>query len=254
MTRAALILIGVVTALPLAAQEPTPRFDVASVKPNPSGDRKSSSGEAPGGSYNATNVPLPVVIRFAYDLQSYQLRGGPAWMETARFDISARAGRDASNSELQLMMRTLLADRFKLSVRKEQRQGPIFAMVLARSDGSYGSGLQRRPDACDTPRPRLAPPPVGSTVMEVPCASFDVIAQAVAGQMGVPVVDKTGLKGKWSLSVHYGPVAVGLGPPTNPNLPSFVTALEEQLGLRLESTRGPVEVFVIDSVERPTPD
>lgn len=90
--------------------------------------------------------------------------------------------------------------------------------------------------------------------MDVPCASFDVIAQAVAGQMGAPVVDKTGLEGKWSFTVYYSPVDVGLGPPTNPNLPSFVTALEEQLGLRLESTRGPVEVLLIESAERPTPD
>jgi uncharacterized protein (TIGR03435 family) len=228
---------------------------VVSIKPNPSGDRKYSSGEAPGGGYNATNVPLPVLIRFAYDIQPYELRGGPAWMETDRFDVSARAGRDVCNFELRLMLRTLLADRFKLSVHKEQREGSIFAMVLARSDGRFGSGLQRRPDACDTPRPRLAaPPPVGSTLMEIPCASFDVIAQALAGQMGAPVVDRTGLKGKWSLTVYYSPVAVGIGPTTNPNLPSFVTALEEQLGLRVESTRGPVEVLVIDSVERPTPN
>ena len=90
--------------------------------------------------------------------------------------------------------------------------------------------------------------------MEVPCATFDVIAQAVTSQMGAPVVDNTGLKGKWGLTVYYSPVTVGVGPPTNQNLPSFVTALEEQLGLRVESTRGPVEVLVIESVERPTPD
>ena len=90
--------------------------------------------------------------------------------------------------------------------------------------------------------------------MEGPCASFDVIAQAVAGRMGAPVVDKTGFEGQWSFTVYYSPDDAGLQPPTNPNLPSFVTALEEQLGLRLESTRGRVEVLVVDSADRPTPD
>src|SRR5688572_12889638 len=102
------------TVASVAAQEPSrPVFEVASVKPNTSGNMGWRSGPGPGGSYNATNVTLPVLIRYAYDIQDYQFAGGPAWMQTERFDIAARAGREASTAELRLMMRALLADRFK---------------------------------------------------------------------------------------------------------------------------------------------
>ena len=229
------------------------------MKPNTSVSTSWRSAPGPGGSYNASNVTLPVVIRFAYDIQDYQLAGRPGWMQSERFDIAARAGRDVPNAELRLMVQSLLADRFKLTVRREQREMAQYALVHARSDGRYGPDLLRVPvEDCSSPEARATasarPAPAamsGGSAISGSCGPISAIARILGGRVGAPVADKTGLSGNWSFLIRFR--SDDLAAP-DANLPSLFDALQEQLGLKLERTRGPVEVLVIDSVQLPTPD
>jgi uncharacterized protein (TIGR03435 family) len=173
------------------------------------------------------------------------------------------------------MMQSLLADRLKLVIRKEQREMPQYALVLAGSDGRYGPNLQRVADDCDTPAARAAakkrPPLVprsGGIVSGGSCGPITNVARDVADYIEAPVLDKTGLVGKWDYAIYFRSDGVrtpidrlGVLRPeaadrtrSDSDLPSLFDALQEQLGLKLERFRGPVDVVVIDSVERPTPD
>jgi len=267
MIRTALIAafvggVGVISAQGRAPAQAVPAFEVASVKLSKSGDFGYQSNPRPGG-YNATNVSLLLLIRFAYNLKDYEVVGGPDWVQTDRFDIAARAGRDVSNAELRVMMRSLLADRFKLVVRSEQRQIAQFAMVLARSDGRLGLNLERRADDCDSagaPSAARERPPFADAGFTMRCGSMSGLSSVVAENIQAPVVDKTGLDGKWDVAVFFrSDRALVSGtterPASAPSAPSLFDALSEQLGLKLERMQGAVAVVrVIDSVQRPTPD
>jgi len=265
----------------------TPAFEVASVKPNKSGDGRVMIGMQPGGRFTATNVPLRMLIRNAYQLQDAQLVGGPDWIASDRFDIMAKAEGDppptppGTAGPIQLMLRTLLADRFKLVVHNETRELPIYALVLARSDGRLGPQL--RPAAVDcaamaAARGRGGPPPALPQPGERPTCGMRIGPGQMAGG-GFPlsqfattlsqfvqrgVVDRTGLTGNFDLDLTWTPDFQGRGgppppgapdlPPIDPNGPSIFTAVQEQLGLKLDSQKGPVDVLVIDRVEQPTPD
>ena len=252
-------------------------------------------GIQPGGRFNAVNVALWDLIRQAYNLQRSQLVGGPDWLETARYDIVAKAeseiprgGPGAPIGPLNFMMQDLLEDRFKLKAHRETREMPIYALVLARSDQKLGQGLRPSTADCEAFRGRgrggaagpgagpAGPPRAMFTPGERPtCGMMVGPGQVAAG--GIPisqltvmlsqytqriVVDRTGLKGNFDIDLTFtpdrmpqGPLPPGVQlPPIDPNGPSIFTAIQEQLGLKLDSERGPVEVLVIDHVERPTPD
>jgi bla regulator protein blaR1 len=259
----------IVSAIVLDAQSPKPRFEVASVRQHLNGGLGYSNHPRPGGAYDAGNVPLRVLIEFGYEIPTYQLVGGPGWLDTHRFDIAARAGRDVPLTEVRLMMQSLLEERFKLVVRREQREMPHFALVKARSDGRLGPGLKRLGEICGAAKasqpeadaPADKPWVARSGTLERPCgAPISGIASLASKVMEMPVVDRTGLEGGWdfalgfgsTLGQSFGSLTAGQNAASDPNSVSFTTALEEQLGLRLESTRGPVEVLVIDSVQLPT--
>jgi uncharacterized protein (TIGR03435 family) len=266
-----------------AAQEttPTPVFEVASVKANKSGDTNGMLRRQPGGRVNATNMPLRQLIQFAYSLAPYQLVGGPGWMAGERYDIVAKmegnpapVAPGAGPDPAQLALRALLEDRFKLKVRRETREMDIYALVMAKPGGSPGPNLKPATQDCAAAAAaaqRGAPPPLpGSNVPYcgiqgspgrikfggLPVASF---GQAFSGQAGRMVVDRTGLTGSWEFELNFAVEARGGpggpdAPAPDPNAPSFFTAIQEQLGLKLESTKGPVEVLVIDSIEHPVED
>lgn len=279
----------------LSAQEPTsgakPKFEVASVRPNTSGDGKVMLGIQPGGRFNALNVPLWDLIRQAYNLQRSQIVGGPDWLETARYDIVAKAegeiprsGPGAPSGPLNFMMQDLLEERFKLKAHRDTREMPIYALTLARSDQKLGQGLRSSSTDCDgfrargrgAPGGRGAPPRAMFTPGERPtCGMMVGLGQVTAGAVSMSqlalmlsqftqriVVDRTGLKGNFDVDLTFTPERIPSGPPPpgvqlppiDPNGPSIFTAVQEQLGLKLASERGPVEVLVIDHVERPTAD
>ena len=226
----------------------------------------------------------PLIIR-AYQLQSFQLAGGPNWLDSEHFDLTAKAEGEVTAEQINVMLQSLLADRFKLVVHHETRQLPAFHLTKARSDGKLGPAL--KPAAVDcgpTGRGRTDPAPTGPRVLPVMPASvakgvvtgcrqlrtpgwlmvagqpMTVVAAMLTLQLGQSVIDRTGLTGNFDFSVSYmpedrsrpaGPLPEGF-PPINPDAPSLFTALREQLGLKLDPQRAPVDVLVIDQVEHPT--
>jgi uncharacterized protein (TIGR03435 family) len=269
----------------LGAQTPANQtFEVASVKPNKTGDGRIMFGLQPGGRFNATNVTLRMLLRQAFNVQEFQITGGPDWMASDRFDVVAKAPEGEFTADLMRpMLRSLLAERFKLVVHNETREMAIYALVKARDDGKLGPNLS--PAAIDCAAVmrgrRGGPPPtppqpgqklecgfmIGPGRMNAGGMPLSNLAQTLSPQVGRIVLDKTELTGNYDLELTYsleglGSVFPGGGPPLingapapiDPNQPNLFTALQEQLGLKLDSQRGPVDVVVIDSVQQPEAD
>ena len=286
-----LIAASLCTAAVFAQTPPStggdPKFEVASVKPNTSGDGRVMIGVQPGGRYTATNVPLRFLIRNAYGIQDFQLVGAPDWIDSERFDIIAKAESDIGPpvpggppSPIQLMLRSLLGDRFKLSLHSEIWELPIYALVLARPDGKLGPQLQPTKTDCSAlagargrgrgglpaePPMAAGRPVCGMRMMPGQLAGggfpISLLAQQLSQSAQRVVVDRTGLTGNYDFDLKWTPDQLPQGAPPgapvpaiDPNGPSLFTAVQEQLGLKLESTKGPVDVFVVDRVERPTAD
>ncbi|HMD34122.1 MAG TPA: M56 family metallopeptidase [Vicinamibacterales bacterium] len=257
-----------------------PQFEVASIKPNKSGEPKVQIQTLPGGRFIATNVTVRFLLQYAYGLQPSQMIGGPAWLSDDRFDIAATGGSADGNAfeaeklgapgRTQLMLRSLLAERFKLEVHAESREMPVFALVLANKDRSLGPQLKRSTLDCsgpEPPKPAANAPPCGIRIgggpgtMVVGGARMSQLASSLTAWAGRLVVDRTGLEGAFDLKLSWTPdqipqgldkkVAAGGLAPADPNGPSLVTAVQEQLGLKLESQKSPVEILVIDRAEHP---
>jgi uncharacterized protein (TIGR03435 family) len=273
-----------VSAQVQAASASSPKFEVASVKTNKSGDGRIMIANQPGGRFTATNVPLRLLIRNAYQLQDFQIVGAPDWITSEHFDIAAKAEGDIPPSPpggppgpMQLMMQALLAERFKLVVHRDTRELQTYALVLARSDRKLGAQLRASAvDCAAMMRGRNgAPPPGPPPVNERPQCGMRIGPGQMSGG-GLPmsqfatvlaplvqrfVVDRTGLTGNYDIDLTFTPDQMPQGtpppgapplPPIDPNGPSIFTAIQEQLGLKLDAQRGPVSVLVIDGVERPT--
>ena len=287
-----MLAAGVATLPRIHAQStPTPAaspssplvFEVASVKPNKSGDQRVMMQFPPSGRISATNVPLRLLIRQAFDVQDFQIVGGPNWIASDRFDIVAKApeGMTTGIEQIRPMLRALLTDRFKLAAHTETREMPIYSLVLARADGKFGPKFSAAKVDCEarfSAARRGGPPPqfpapgqpmecgfmMGPGNMNVGGMPMLELARSLSPMVGRIVVDKTGLQGRYDFQLTFAPEGRGFGPgpgpggpePTaiDPNTPSLFTALQEQLGLKLESERGPVDVIVIDRVEQPTED
>jgi uncharacterized protein (TIGR03435 family) len=269
----------------LGAQAPSnATFEVASVKPNKGGDGRIMLGIQPGGRLNATNVPLRMLIRQAFNVQEFQIVGGPDWLGSDRFDVVAKAPEGEFNADLMRpMLQSLLVERFKLGFHRESRDMPIYALVKARADGKPGPNIM--PAAVDCAAvmrgrrgggPPPAPPQPGQKMecgfmmgpgrMNVGGMGMTNLAQALSPLVGRIVLDRTELTGNYDFELTYSPEGIGSafpgGPPllnggpapVDPNAPTLFTALQEQLGLKLDSQRGPVDVVVIDRVEQPVAD
>jgi uncharacterized protein (TIGR03435 family) len=233
-----------------------PKFEVASVKlasePHPMAVRP-----MPGGRLVAS-APLKLLIMNAYNLQRSEIIGGPEWVNDDRYDIEAKAADNASRSRLMLMLQSLLEDRFQMRIHHETRDTPLYALVVDKKGSKLvPTKITDCPDA-STATPPTAPPcgqvrisPSASDVrMEgdrVPVSDF---AQRLAVLMNEPLLDRTNLTGEFDIRLRF--VNEVPGTPSDTLGPTIFTALQDQLGLKLESTRGPVEFLVIDHVERPS--
>ena len=262
MSRQAVVLAVVVGGLALSAHAPEqerPAFDVASVKPRtlPGTILSAPQGARPGGAFGMVNSTVARLVMYAYDLPDYQLIGGPGWMRTDRFDIAARAGQDASVPDIRRMLQSLLEDRFKLRTHTEQREMALYKLVMARGDGRLGPNIKESDDECTRLVQRPPDVPAGAVTV-TGCSTVAHLAESSSRTMAAPVTDATGLVGLFEYAFYYSSGGDGLTATTSiaPDIaaPSYPTALQEQLGLKLEANRGAVEVLVIDSVERPTPD
>jgi uncharacterized protein (TIGR03435 family) len=258
---------------------PTPKFDVASIKPAAPGGRGMFIRPSAGGRVTVTNMPLKVLIQLAYSIQPFQISGGPPWMESIHYDIEAKPDIPTKQTDWPVMLRALLADRFQLVLHKETKELPIYALVLARKDGKLGPGMTAAQEgACTAFDPSKPPPPPGRgssptlfcgtqfmsprsiTASAVPVEN---LIPMLSRTLGRTVINKTGLDGKYDIKMEYTPdenqlaqmAPPGTPPPSAPadsSGPSLFTALQEQLGLKLESQKGPVEIFVIDKAEKPS--
>ncbi len=272
---------------PVQIQDPAtlPSFDVVSVKENKSGDTMAGGRRQPG-RIVITNIPLRASLIDFFGLQPQQLIGGPDWIDSTRYDITAQFSGEMPLTEpgtvgpLQLMMQRVFAERFKLAVHTETREIPVYELRLARTDRTLGSTLKPAVTDCDAVMNAMlksvregGPPPTGGPQLpdgRPACGmrfgsgnrlvaggtSMAALARSMSNQAGRIIVDKTGLIGGFDFELEFAadPLAAGGQPPavSDTTLPSMFTALEEQLGLKLVPARTPVEVLVIDRIERPT--
>ena len=286
------VVIIVVMGLRLEAQitppaSDAPTFEAASVRP--AADTGRRGGRGTPGRFQGINLPARQLIRQAYDIHDAQIVGGPDWLASDGFDINATTG-DKPPDQMRFMMQSLLRDRFKLTFHTEKRELPIYALVVARSDGKIGSGLKRIPDGeCPPPGarrgappaggpPAASPPPIDPNSPQPPCGGMifgpgrlvahgvpiDQLARSIGALPAITsfnriVVNDTKLEGQYDFDFKFanefagrGGPPVGATPAPAPgDAPTMVTALQEQLGLKLDARRATVDVLVVDSVEKP---
>ncbi|HYR86145.1 MAG TPA: TIGR03435 family protein [Terriglobia bacterium] len=274
------IIAGVVlAAIPFFAQSPdalSRKFDVVSVKPNKSGDGNVTFRLQPGGRFVATNATVRMLLRLAYlPMQDFQFVGGPNWLSTDHFDIQAQAEGALSQDENRVAVRAMLEDRFQLKTHREAREGPAYTLLVGKDGPKVKSVDAPLPPQRVAPPPPPGPGPIPASFTPPPGAVFrgngNLIASAVpmsqiidalAAILGRPVVDKTGLTGFFDVRLQFSPESASLaetGAPSleqpvgnNPLIPSLFTAIQEQLGLRLEASKTLAEVLIIDSVQKPS--
>jgi uncharacterized protein (TIGR03435 family) len=224
----------------------------------------------PGGRLTASNAPLKKLVEIAYQVEDFQVTGGPPWSSSERFDITAKAANsDATFADMQVMLRTLLADRFKLRVRTEQRDMATFALVVASADGAIGRNLKPSSQDCAAPGVRCGVAPFGSPGafgLRGTGQPLSVLVRLLSQAVGRSVVDRTGLTGLYDFEFAFDMAALAgraaqAGVPLPPETASppsdavsLMTALEEQLGLKLQSQRTLVNVVVIEDAELPAID
>jgi uncharacterized protein (TIGR03435 family) len=242
----------VVLALALAvagvsSQSSSPAFEVASIRPNASGSLNANAARVAGDRYRAENVSLISLLRVAYAVQEFQIARHPAWANVDRFDIDAKMAAGANSRDWPLMLQRLLADRFKLAVHRESREGPLYTLVV----GSNGPRLTAaEPSTRTSPGGNFSASPTQIIGSGVTMAEF---AMRLSRSIGLTVVDRTGLAGAFDLKLTWpmDDQFVGRGASAGPTI---FTAIQEQLGLRLQSGRGPVDMLVVDRAEKAVPD
>jgi uncharacterized protein (TIGR03435 family) len=236
-------------------------FEVASVRPNTSAARAWSLNPLPGGRFSAQNVPLRQILLFAYGMRDFQLVNDPAWTRSSRFDIDARVGVEVPLLRMRDLVKALLQERFSLVAHMETREMPIYALVVLRPDGALGPDLKRStcPPSGASSAAKTAGNACGGVITDngtthgggVPLA---MLADSLSGALNTVVADKSGLSGYFDFTLRWADpgVASANAPLPVGDAPALTTALQEQLGLRLQPQRGPVDVLVVDRVSLPT--
>jgi uncharacterized protein (TIGR03435 family) len=272
-----------------ASEASLPSFEVASIKPNHSGDTGTHINIADPSRFVAINVTAKFLVTYAYNMRDYQVSGGPAWIASDRFDIVAKVEDSLAREipkllpaqrqdQMRLLVRSLVADRFKLSVSHETKQLPVYALVVAKG----GSKLKEVPPPNVQSNAGSSPPPSapgvaqhspqpggygmdidnGRAILTARAIPISNLVNILSQPLGRPLVDQTGLKGTYDIALKWTPDdgPSGSQPSVLPDSASesdagggaIFTALQEQLGLRLESTKGPVDTIVIDHIEMPS--
>ena len=269
------LTFGLLTAPMVHAQSavrqpsgPAESFEVASIKPSDPGGQNTFVNITPGGSFRASNINLKFLVRFAYQVEDFQILGSPPWMNAERYDIEAKSSdlagvdirkmSDAQREEFQNRIRikaqSLLAERFKLAIHSESREMPVYELIVAKSGPKLTAAA-----ADDGKGPRGMRMRRGQ--FEGMGATLSMLAQALSDATGRKVIDKTGITGNHDFKLEWTPEPGQMAPPPgggneppppDPSGPSIFTAIEEQLGLKLRAAKGPVEVLVIDHAEKPS--
>jgi len=277
------IAIGIIQAAPV-------QFEVASIKTNRSLGF-GNMDLPPNGHVNIVNVTLRDIMRASYALQNYQIVGGPNWLDTDRFDLQARPSADYEQkpparcfppncplTPIQLMMQDLLRDRFQLRTHRETREFSIYELTIAKGGFKLKEVDPGVPVVPSPPPPPGTPPPTNPAALPTlppgaigflgsgltaSSVRISALASTLSGILGRPVIDKTGIMGEYGFKFIFNRVGLSgtlPAPPAAPAggleasdpRPSIFTAVQEQLGLRLDSAKGPIEVLVIDNASKPT--
>lgn len=251
---------------PVLAQSPAtePAFDVVSLKRNTSGARSASFGAVPGVAFSMTNVATIALVTYAYGVADEEVVGAPDWLTTDRYDMTAKAEGKPSDEQVRAMIRTLLRERMKLATHVTPEEKPIYALVVARPSHP---GLTKSTLDCDAiraareaaaksgaPEPYVqgVAPQCGyswSNAIYSGGMTMDTLADILRGLAGRKVLNRTQLEGRYEFTLRAS--FAGGAPPSPDDPPTIFTALQEQLGLRLDSQRAPLDTLVIDHIERP---
>ena len=269
----AIALASLFATVVLTAQAPpqAPVFEAVSIKPNKTSSRPATTVGFAGGRYTLVNGTVAQLIRTAYPAPINDLVGAPAWVMSERYDVTAVAAGNPSRDALAPMVRAMLAERFKLAAHYETQERDTYSLVLARPDGRLGPDIRLTTLDCDAvaaanlagrtpegPPPANGAPPcglmAGGGTVRIGGMPMTTVARTLSGAAGRVIIDKTGLAGNYELTLRYaGQVVNGAERPAE-ELPSIFTAVQEQLGLKLEADRAPLQLVVVDRVERPTED
>lgn len=258
--------LTVLTTAAIFAQSLAPTFDVASIKPSKSGGGPSI--RVLPGRFLATYSSLRDLMAYAYGLRDDQIADGPSWIASDHYDVEATAvGNPPVGQIAGSMLQELLKDRFRLVLRKETRQLPVYELTVVKNglklqptkEGSctvFSPDSSPLPVAPDAPRLPFCGPRYGPKGADWTLDGSGIRMEALAESLsrvglGRSVVDKTGLTGSYDVHLKWTADTLAAGTPDNQQGPSLFTSLREQLGLKLESAKGPVEVFAIDSAEKP---
>lgn len=287
MALAVSIAVGMLSAdRAQPAASTTPRFEVASIKPalpeDPDAKRPGMDVRLlPGGRLSAEGVVLRYLIQNAYGVEPFQISGGPNWINSARYNIDAKARGNPDSSQMRLMMQSLLEDRFKLRVHRETRDLPVYELTAAKSGlklqpAKQGSCISPGTGGTQSPPVPGQPIPCGRVLTMMSSSrvglhggsvSMTELVRVLSNVLGRTVVDKTGFAGVFDVSLEFtpdqalggmpwlspGPVAASDSPRVpSPDRGTVFAALQEQLELKLKSAKGPVDVLVVDSLERPS--
>lgn len=265
----AMVFAGV--ALLASAQTPAAlTFEVVSIRRSPPDAPPGRAGLQAGGRYTLTNGPVRILINAAYPSLTNEIIGAPDWVTYENYDVTALATPNVTPEQLSIMMRTMLSERFDLVARVEERPRPVYLLVLAQPGGRLGPRMRRTETDCIA---RLAAiqagklPPISPADAGVaPCTgrggnglfvstgfTMEGFAARLTRPAGRLVLDKTGLEGPYDFTLEYAPEPSAAEPTLNEK-PSLFTALQEQLGLKLEPAEAPVSVVIIERINRPTPD
>lgn len=273
-TASLLVFAGSIVA---AAQQPA--FEVASVKENISGKGPTKVQFSPGGRFVADGLPLTIIIAIAYSLplQSDRLKGGPPWIKSVVYDIEAAAEKSAlasgttfnsRNEKIRLMLQALLADRFKLRIHREIKEGPLYEITTKSGGPKLTKSALTEDDCANSP---MSPAPGDSTAchtfsggavqgVRARAASMSDLVSWMSNWTDHPVIDKTGLQGLFDIETEGWDLLLSKAPPPGQERPTgeanrpTLFQIFDRLGLKLQLRRGPTEIFVIDHVERPTPN
>jgi uncharacterized protein (TIGR03435 family) len=227
--------------------EKKPSFEVASIKPN----RGTGGGgwSSSGGRQTIINTTASILVGYAFDLNQYEIVGAPAWLERERLDVIVQAEPTPTESDARLMMQSLLEERFAMKAHLETREAPTYRAVRARSDGVLGPALVKSTVECGASG-RAIPcgMRVGGSQMQMGRQTIRYLLDYLESAVGRRITDETGLTGEFDITLEWSRGT------NDTERPSIFTAVQEQLGLKLEQSRGPVNMLIIDSISRPTPD
>jgi uncharacterized protein (TIGR03435 family) len=262
-----LLLAILLCLLPAQAQNVPQSFEVANIKPSGPDARGTVIAMPPGGRLEIANMSLKEMMVNAYGIQPFQVSGGPAWLDTAHYDISAKATGESKRDDVLLMLQSLLADRFQLSFRRETRQLPIYLLIVAGKNRKPGAKLvPSKEGVCKVPDPvnPFAVDPMrlcgafelGPDGLRLVGAPLSSLMPRLSRLLGRTVIDQTGLRQNFDVNVEWSAdeslaMRRPNGAPSDTDAASIFTVFRKELGLDFKAEKGPVEIFLIQRAEKP---